>query len=54
MRKTVILNSAKCEGCIHCEIEKVGTIEEIYCKLRDRKYIFGKRIEPCEERSEKK
>jgi hypothetical protein len=51
MRKKHIINSAKCEGCIDCHLERDDRdkLELVHCVKRDRKYIYGQYIEPCEE-----
>lgn len=47
MKRKTISNSAKCEGCIYCELLKDNKIENVYCTDRNRKWIFGQHIEPC-------
>lgn len=51
MRRKQIINSAKCEGCIYCKIEKLDSdkLEMVHCLERDRRYIFGQCIEPCDD-----
>lgn len=50
MRKRgYISNSAQCEGCSDCTVYKASNgIEMVECKWRNRKWIFGQYIPPCE------
>jgi len=48
-RRGIVNNSAKCEGCAACTIDKVNGLETVHCADRDRSWIFGQYIEPCEE-----
>ena len=47
MNKRLIYNSSKCEGCTHCTTIIKNKIENIYCDLRDKSWIYGQYIEPC-------
>lgn len=49
-RKKQIICSAKCEGCVNCRIEKkeTDTLEMVHCIERNKRYIFGQYIEPCD------
>lgn len=46
-----MITSSKCEGCVHCRIEKddADKLEMVHCLEREKRYIFGQYIEPCEE-----
>ena len=47
-RRRAVNNSAKCEGCVDCEISKINGLETVHCNDRNRDWIFGQVIEPCE------
>lgn len=43
-----INNSSKCEYCVDCRTYKIDRIEMVHCNDRDRNWIFGQVIMPCE------
>ncbi len=51
MRRTTVINSAKCEGCINYEKRtyKDDKLELVHCVVRNKTYVFGQQIAPCEE-----
>ena len=54
-RRSYVNNSAQCEGCTDCTIIKADNeLEMIECAWRNRKWIYGQYIPPCEQYTKKK
>lgn len=47
MRKRVVDNSARCEGCRNCVLRKEKKVELVRCLDRGKEWLFGQYIEPC-------
>ena len=48
-KRRLVNNSARCEGCINCLMIKQNNLDYVRCNSRERTWMYGQHIDPCQD-----